>query len=349
MERDVNSYLQRGAALDKIVAGLAYSVATNYINRVVRGRKIGEVIFFQGGTAYNDAVAAAFSSILGKRIIVPPFNGVMGALGVALLAREKMARTSRAERASAASTSTRSTTTSSSSPAKAAPTSARCSASRSKGSRPTGATSARNATARPVKCEREPVIENLVEYRRSLLLADYDPDAGSGPVVGMPLCMSTYEWAPFWFIVMRELGIRVLLSEPTTNQIVKLGLESVVSEPCFPIQVAHGHIRLADREAGGLHPGAEQHFGAGFPGWISPTSSAHGIRPSPSLRVRRRSFPNPASGLSRRRSGSITETRRLPLRSGMRLRKPASAAATRKVEAGRRAGLGRHGAVSARA
>ncbi|HLA41446.1 MAG TPA: acyl-CoA dehydratase activase, partial [Candidatus Glassbacteria bacterium] len=90
MERDVNSYLRRGADLEKIVAGLAYSVATNYINRVVRGRKIGEVIFFQGGTAYNDAVAAAFSSILEKRIIVPPFNGVMGALGEALLARQKM-------------------------------------------------------------------------------------------------------------------------------------------------------------------------------------------------------------------------------------------------------------------
>jgi predicted nucleotide-binding protein (sugar kinase/HSP70/actin superfamily) len=89
-----------------------------------------------------------------------------------------------------------------------------------------------------------------MEYRRSLMMADYDPEAGDGPVVGIPLCMSTYEWAPFWFNVFRELGIRVLLSEPTTNQIVKLGLESVVSEPCFPIQVAHGHIRwLLDKQA----------------------------------------------------------------------------------------------------
>ena len=80
----------RGAALEDLVAGLAYSVATNYINRVVRGRKIGETIFLQGGTAYNDAVAAALSAVVGKRIIVPPFNGVMGALGVALLARDKM-------------------------------------------------------------------------------------------------------------------------------------------------------------------------------------------------------------------------------------------------------------------
>ena len=89
MERDVNDCLRRGAALEDIVAGLAYSVATNYINRVVRGRRIGETIFLQGGTAYNDAVAAALSAIVGKRIIVPPFNGVMGALGVALLAARR--------------------------------------------------------------------------------------------------------------------------------------------------------------------------------------------------------------------------------------------------------------------
>jgi len=90
MERDVNSYVQRGASKADLVAGLAYSVVYNYINRVVRGRKIGDCIFFQGGTAYNDAVAAAFAAVTGKEIIIPPFNGVMGAVGAALLAREKM-------------------------------------------------------------------------------------------------------------------------------------------------------------------------------------------------------------------------------------------------------------------
>jgi predicted CoA-substrate-specific enzyme activase len=90
MERDVNTYLQRGADKADLVAGLAYSVAYNYINRVVRGRQIGGCIFFQGGTAYNDAVAAAFAGILGKEIIVPPHNGVIGAIGAALLAQEKM-------------------------------------------------------------------------------------------------------------------------------------------------------------------------------------------------------------------------------------------------------------------
>ena len=71
-----------------IVAGLAYSIALNYLNRVVRGRKIGKVVYFQGGTAYNDAVAAAFAQVLGRPITVPPHNGVIGAIGMALIARE---------------------------------------------------------------------------------------------------------------------------------------------------------------------------------------------------------------------------------------------------------------------
>ena len=96
MERDVNSYVQRGASKADLVAGLAYSVVYNYINRVVRGRKIGDCIFFQGGTAYNDAVAAAFAAVTGKDIIIPPYNGVMGAVGAALLAREKMSPALRA-------------------------------------------------------------------------------------------------------------------------------------------------------------------------------------------------------------------------------------------------------------
>jgi hypothetical protein len=55
----VTGWLHKGETVPNVVAGLAYSIALNYLNRVVRGRKIGGVIYFQGGTAYNDAVAAA--------------------------------------------------------------------------------------------------------------------------------------------------------------------------------------------------------------------------------------------------------------------------------------------------
>jgi predicted CoA-substrate-specific enzyme activase len=89
MQQDVAAYQQRGAGKADITAGLAYSIVYNYLNRVVRDRKIGNVIFFQGGTAYNDAIASAFASVLDREIIIPPYNGVVGAVGAALLAREK--------------------------------------------------------------------------------------------------------------------------------------------------------------------------------------------------------------------------------------------------------------------
>src|SRR5260370_11397516 len=79
--------MHKGEPVLHLVAGLAYSIALNYLNRVVRGRKIGKVIYFQGGTAYNDAVTAAVASPLGKNVTVPPSNRVVVALAVAISAR----------------------------------------------------------------------------------------------------------------------------------------------------------------------------------------------------------------------------------------------------------------------
>src|SRR4030065_504515 len=98
MEQDLNTYLHRGASKVDLVAGLAYSVVINYLNRVVRGRRIGETIYFQGGTAYNDAVAAAFTHVLGKPIIVPPHNGGIGAIQHGLPARDKVRATAESTR-----------------------------------------------------------------------------------------------------------------------------------------------------------------------------------------------------------------------------------------------------------
>jgi predicted CoA-substrate-specific enzyme activase len=242
MEKDVNDCLRRGAALEDIVAGLAYSVATNYVNRVVRGRRIGETIFLQGGTAYNDAVAAALAAVVGKRVVVPPFNGVMGALGVALLARDRMAK-------AGADSLFRGY----------APHEVDCETFEFTCRGCTNYCQMQRVTVegrhtywgdkcsvryrKAARGDREAVIEDLVAFRRSRLLEGYAPEAGRGPVVGLPLCLSTYDWAPFWFAAFRALDVRVLLSEPTRNDVVKLGVESTVSEPCFPVVVSHGHVR----------------------------------------------------------------------------------------------------------
>ena len=146
MERDVTGWLHKGEPIPDLVAGLAYSIALNYLNRVVRGRRIGDVIYFQGGTAYNDAVAAAFAAILGKPITVPPFNGVMGAIGMALIARDWHRSTRSQTRFRGYDLDAPRALDARLRLPRRAPTSATSGSSRSRDRRATGATSARTDT-----------------------------------------------------------------------------------------------------------------------------------------------------------------------------------------------------------
>jgi len=88
MESDLIHHQQRGATKMDLAAGLAYSVAINYLNRVVGDRPIGNRVLFQGGVAGNRAVVAAFQNLLGRPIHVPPHFEVTGALGASLIAKE---------------------------------------------------------------------------------------------------------------------------------------------------------------------------------------------------------------------------------------------------------------------
>ncbi|MHA1475679.1 MAG: acyl-CoA dehydratase activase, partial [Promethearchaeota archaeon] len=72
MESDLIHHQQKGVPKEDLIAGLAYSIVYNYINKVVEGRRIGQTIFLQGGVAYNKAVATAFEAVLGTPVIVPP-------------------------------------------------------------------------------------------------------------------------------------------------------------------------------------------------------------------------------------------------------------------------------------
>jgi len=274
MERDVNSYMQRGADKADLVAGLAYSVVYNYINRVVRGRKIGQCIFFQGGTAYNDSVAAAFASVTGKEIIVPPFNGVIGAIGAALLARDKMLAVGGAE-AKALGTYV-------SDPQDGAEEADSPAVSRFRGYdmslvdytlREFGCKGCNNACQiqeftvegektywgdkcsdrfrKRTKADRQPVIDDLFALRQELLLDESAlPDVpDNAPTIGIPRTLFAIESMPFWRTFFAHCGFKTVMSDATNKKIIQAGIDCVVAEPCFPIIVAHGHVvELAARD-----------------------------------------------------------------------------------------------------
>ena len=48
---------------------------------------------------------------------------------------------------------------------------------------------------------------------------------------------------PFWRTYFRELGIETVLSPVTDARISAAGIEMAVAQPCYPVQVAHGHVQ----------------------------------------------------------------------------------------------------------
>ena len=88
---DIKNAIHEGVAHEDIVGGLVYSICMNYSNRVKGNRPVGEKVFMQGGVCYNKAVPLAMASLVGKPIIVPPEPGLMGAFGVALEVKNRIA------------------------------------------------------------------------------------------------------------------------------------------------------------------------------------------------------------------------------------------------------------------
>jgi predicted CoA-substrate-specific enzyme activase len=242
MQQDVSAYQQRGAIKEDLTAGLAYSIVYNYLNRVVRGRKIGDVIFFQGGTAYNDAIAAAFAKVLDKEIIVPPYNGVIGAVGAALLAREKAGVLNKPSGFRGYSLENVDYTLREFT-CKACSNFCNMQEFTVEGEKTYWGDQCSDKFRRKQVSEKKPVIDDLLGMRRELLFDSYDPDVDGKATIGMPKGMYVWEHFPFWNEFFRSLGYRVLLSDETNSRIVRWGIEASVAEPCLPIQAYHGHVR----------------------------------------------------------------------------------------------------------
>lgn len=87
-ESDMIHKQQIGHKIEDIIAGLCHGLARNYLSGVGKGKKINPPIIFLGGVSENIGMRWAFEKALEQKIIVPPYNTVMGALGTALLIKE---------------------------------------------------------------------------------------------------------------------------------------------------------------------------------------------------------------------------------------------------------------------
>ncbi len=271
MENSLMANLQRGADKDDLLAGLAYSIVQNYINRVVAGKHIGENIFFQGGVAFNKAVVAAFEKYVGKKVTVPPHHDVTGAIGMALIARDYMKdRNALSVMSNESEIKNASRITHHASRFKGFELSKKpyeissfeckgcpnvCKINRIKVEGEEGhlfyggrcekydVKRAQKSTLPDLFAFREEMLWKEHEKRKALCVSSRITDHASRIKIGIPYIFFFHDYLPLWSTFLWELGFEVVVSPKTNKQIINFGVENVLSEACFPVKVAHGHIR----------------------------------------------------------------------------------------------------------
>ena len=269
MNSSIVTAQRSGKHQEDIMAGLCRSIIENVFTKVIRistADSLGERIVVQGGTFQNDAVLRAMEQYLGREVLRPPYPGIMGAIGVALLTKEER------EKAAARGEEFKKTfigldalddftwTQEVNAPCPFCTnhckrtviqfpngnswvTNNRCERGEVLGD-PKDQEVRRQAQEKLRKASATP---NLFKLREKLLFQEY-PARENVPkrdcVIGIPCVLSFWETAPFWTTFFRSLGFKVKLSDPSTRQMYESGLYAVTSDTvCFPAKLVHGHLR----------------------------------------------------------------------------------------------------------
>ena len=249
MEQDVHSLLRRGASQEEAMAAVVYSVAQNYLNKVVGRRRVSkERVFFQGATARNQALVAAFENLLGVEIVVSPYCHVMGAYGAALIARDRLRVTAAATAFIGLDLASRAV----------AMEKDECALCQNRCEIFTARIAGVDETPSwGYLCGREPgeTAERRDEGYRPIELREQlwrgEPAAARAkdrPTVGIPRALTTWMYLPLWRSFLEEVGLRPVLGPRNTEEVRELGAREVPADFCFPVKVAHGQARyLLDR------------------------------------------------------------------------------------------------------
>jgi predicted CoA-substrate-specific enzyme activase len=246
MERDINNFLAGGFSTEEILTAALFSVRENYLSKVARGAAIGDRIAFQGATARNKALVAAFREGLGKPILVSRYCHLTGALGVALLLAETGGTDTRFLGLAGLRSDIPVRTET-------------CALCRNH-CRLRIATVGAETVAYGFLCGRDYAVERFVdrdrsgfslqkERRRAFEAVFPTPVDGSktGPLVGIPAALGLYGQLPFWKGFFAALGVRTFTSEGFASGI-DVGREVQGAEFCAPLAALHGHVRyLSDK------------------------------------------------------------------------------------------------------
>jgi predicted CoA-substrate-specific enzyme activase len=240
---DIRKAVQQGASRENITAGIACSIVSNYLNRVVGNRTIGGKVFLQGGVAKNPAIPLAFAMLLDKEILVPPSPELMGCFGVALLAKRKRADGLLAERTvdidelimreigyervfTCGACENRCPIQVLNVGGRKYMFGGRC-----------------NKYTNMRKQLQDVPVFDYVEKRQRMLFEEFaapvTPQYKRNFVVGIPRAFSVHTLYPLYSWFFHELGIRTFLSTEVAHE----GVARSESTYCFPAEIAHGAVQ----------------------------------------------------------------------------------------------------------
>jgi predicted CoA-substrate-specific enzyme activase len=246
MERDMNQCLSDGYAVDEVLASVLHAITENYLTKVAVEGMIGTRVAFQGATARNRSLVAAFEQRLQKPIHVSRFCHLTGALGAALALLDGDAPRPGETRFRGLDLHRN----------EVAVTSEVCDLCANH-CKITVAEFGGETAAYGFLCGRDYETKRFVDGNRSgfdLLrerrkafafepAAEYDEEIA----IGLPAAVHLFEDLPFWKHFFNGLGIRTVTSEEFGEAFTE-GRHLAGAEFCAPMTSLHGHVEhLLDR------------------------------------------------------------------------------------------------------
>lgn len=244
MNSKVKQAQKEGAKIEDISAGLSYSVIKNALYKVIKLRSpesIGKSVLVQGGTFYNESVLRAFEQETGIQAIRPDIAGLMGAFGIALIAKDHY-------QGQGTTLLTKDQLKQFSYESKIRYCD-KCTnhcmltvSTFNDGSEHISGNRCERGANLPPKSKKLPNLYDY-KYRRIFNYRSLSNEMAFRGTVGIPRVLNMYENYPFWHTLFTDLGFRVVLSPRSSKKIYEKGIESIPSESvCYPAKLAHGHI-----------------------------------------------------------------------------------------------------------
>ncbi|MDK9707310.1 MAG: acyl-CoA dehydratase activase [Desulforhopalus sp.] len=244
MERDINHLLSEGYKVDEVLAAALHSVRENYLQKVATEKHIGKTVLFQGATAKNRALVAAFEQGLQQPILVSKFCHLTGALGTALILRDEgQTKTTFAGIGLHQKSISLSNTV-----CELCTNHCKISVAEVDGQKTAyGFLCGRDYEDQAYVARPSTAFDLLRERKRLGRTSRQTPAKGSSFVIGLPAAVYMVEDMHLWQRFFALLGIATISSE-SSEKAAKEGKKLSQAEFCAPIAAMHGHAKwLLDR------------------------------------------------------------------------------------------------------